>query len=67
VRWNREDRGQRQLVEALVREYKGGIRAVDGIDLEVAPGEIYGFSALGLVAAPGVFAVTGLRRAERGE
>ena len=31
------------LVEALVREYKGGIRAVDGIDLEVAPGEIYGF------------------------
>jgi ABC-2 type transport system ATP-binding protein len=30
-------------VEALVREFKGGIRAVDGIDLEVAPGEIYGF------------------------
>src|SRR5438034_6025832 len=27
----------------LEREYKGGIRAVDGIDLEVAPGEIYGF------------------------
>ena len=27
----------------LVREFKGGIRAVDGIDLEVAPGEIYGF------------------------
>jgi ABC-2 type transport system ATP-binding protein len=30
-------------VEGLVREFKGGIRAVDGIDLEVAPGEIYGF------------------------
>jgi ABC-2 type transport system ATP-binding protein len=27
----------------LVREFKGGIRAVDGIDLAVAPGEIYGF------------------------
>lgn len=30
-------------VRGLVREFKGGIRAVDGIDLEVAPGEIYGF------------------------
>ncbi|MGH3024294.1 MAG: ATP-binding cassette domain-containing protein [Gaiellaceae bacterium] len=29
--------------EGLVREFKGGIRAVDGIALEVAPGEIYGF------------------------
>jgi ABC-2 type transport system ATP-binding protein len=29
--------------EALVREFKNGPRAVDGIDLEVAPGEIYGF------------------------
>src|SRR3954463_2670948 len=29
--------------EQLAREFKGGIRAVDGIDLEVAPGEIYGF------------------------
>jgi ABC-2 type transport system ATP-binding protein len=27
----------------LVREYKGGIRAVDGVSLSVAPGEIYGF------------------------
>src|SRR6059058_2713504 len=27
----------------LVREFKNGPRAVDGIDLEVAPGEIYGF------------------------
>jgi ABC-2 type transport system ATP-binding protein len=27
----------------LVRDFKGGIRAVDGIDLEVSPGEIYGF------------------------
>src|SRR5436305_11291729 len=31
------------VVEGLVRVFKGGIRAVDGIDLEVAPGEIYGF------------------------
>jgi len=30
-------------VEALVREYRKGPRAVDGIDLTVAPGEIYGF------------------------
>jgi ABC-2 type transport system ATP-binding protein len=29
--------------EALIREFKNGPRAVDGIDLEVAPGEIYGF------------------------
>src|SRR5437773_2356619 len=27
----------------LVREFKNGPRAVDGIDLEVRPGEIYGF------------------------
>jgi ABC-2 type transport system ATP-binding protein len=31
------------LVSQLEREFKGGIHAVDGIDLEVAPGEIYGF------------------------
>ena len=31
------------LVEDLVREFKKGPRAVDGIDLEVAPGEIYAF------------------------
>jgi ABC-2 type transport system ATP-binding protein len=31
------------LAEGLVREFKGGIRAVDGIDLQVSPGEIYGF------------------------
>ncbi len=30
-------------VEGLVREFKGGVRAVDGIDLHVASGEIYGF------------------------
>jgi ABC-2 type transport system ATP-binding protein len=30
-------------VEALVREFKNGPRAVDGIDLEVGQGEIYGF------------------------
>jgi ABC-2 type transport system ATP-binding protein len=29
--------------EQLVREFKKGPRAVDGIDLAVAPGEIYGF------------------------
>src|SRR5689334_8302511 len=27
----------------LEREYKGGLKAVDGIDLQVAPGEVYGF------------------------
>src|SRR5215217_3066141 len=30
-------------VLSLVREFKNGPRAVDGIDLAVAPGEIYGF------------------------
>jgi ABC-2 type transport system ATP-binding protein len=30
-------------VEGLVRTFKGGVRAVDGIDLRVAAGEIYGF------------------------
>ncbi len=30
-------------VEGLVRDFKNGPRAVAGIDLEVAPGEIYGF------------------------
>ena len=30
-------------VEQLVREYRKGPRAVDGIDLHVSPGEIYGF------------------------
>jgi ABC-2 type transport system ATP-binding protein len=30
-------------VEGLVRVFKNGPRAVDGIDLRVAPGEIYGF------------------------
>src|SRR5271170_2635708 len=30
-------------VENLVREYRRGPRAVDGIDLQVSPGEIYGF------------------------
>ncbi|MFM8883919.1 MAG: ABC transporter ATP-binding protein, partial [Solirubrobacterales bacterium] len=28
---------------ALAREFKGGIKAVDGVDIDVAPGEIYGF------------------------
>ena len=30
-------------VVGLVRDFKGGVRAVDGIDLHVAAGEIYGF------------------------
>jgi ABC-2 type transport system ATP-binding protein len=30
-------------VEGLVKDFKGGVRAVDGIDLRVSPGEIYGF------------------------
>jgi ABC-2 type transport system ATP-binding protein len=37
--------GERHGIEAdgLVRVFKGDIRAVDGINLSVAPGEIYGF------------------------
>jgi ABC-2 type transport system ATP-binding protein len=31
------------VVESLIREFKKGPRAVDGINLMVAPGEIYGF------------------------
>jgi ABC-2 type transport system ATP-binding protein len=31
------------VVDGLVREFKKGPRAVDGIDLRVEPGEIYGF------------------------
>ena len=30
-------------VEGLAREFRGGIRAVDGVDLRVDEGEIYGF------------------------
>src|SRR3954470_7158490 len=30
-------------VDGLVREFKGGVKAVDGIHFQVAPGEIYGF------------------------
>jgi ABC-2 type transport system ATP-binding protein len=37
------DRDNGIEVEGLVRVFKGGVRAVDGIDLRVAPGEIYGF------------------------
>jgi ABC-2 type transport system ATP-binding protein len=40
---NGSRRGGGIEVEALVREFKNGPRAVDGIDLEVAQGEIYGF------------------------
>ncbi|MBA3433361.1 MAG: ATP-binding cassette domain-containing protein, partial [Actinobacteria bacterium] len=38
-----EERANGIEVEGLVREYKKGPRAVDGIDITVAPGEIYGF------------------------
>ena len=37
------ERENRIEVESLVREFKKGPRAVDGIDLRVEPGEIYGF------------------------
>src|SRR5437868_1848530 len=37
------DRAASIEAEGLVREFKKGPRAVDGIDLRVAPGEIYGF------------------------
>jgi ABC-2 type transport system ATP-binding protein len=40
---NGNRRGGGIEVEGLVREFKNGPRAVDGIDLEVAQGEIYGF------------------------
>ena len=30
-------------VIGLEREFKGGVKAVDGIDLAVARGEVYGF------------------------
>src|SRR4051795_644757 len=30
-------------VQRLEREFKGGLKAVNGIDLEVAAGEVYGF------------------------
>jgi ABC-2 type transport system ATP-binding protein len=38
-----EDANNGIEVEGLVRVFKGGVRAVDGINLQVAPGEIYGF------------------------
>jgi len=31
------------VTEGLEREFKGGLKAVDGIDLRVAAGEVYGF------------------------
>jgi len=37
------DQGNAIEVRELVREFKKGPRAVDGIDLAVPPGEIYGF------------------------
>jgi ABC-2 type transport system ATP-binding protein len=40
---NRVDQPNGIEVVGLVREYKKGPRAVDGIDISVAPGEIYGF------------------------
>src|SRR6185436_12267532 len=41
--WYGPARMQGIEVEGLVRVFKGDIRAVDGIDLQVAPGNIYGF------------------------
>src|SRR6266545_8294679 len=38
-----QDRDNSIVAEGLVREFKKGPRAVDGIELSVAPGEIYGF------------------------
>jgi ABC-2 type transport system ATP-binding protein len=38
-----ESRDNSIEAQALVREFKKGPRAVDGIDLRVEPGEIYGF------------------------
>jgi ABC-2 type transport system ATP-binding protein len=38
-----DSKGNGIEVEDLVRVFKGDVRAVDGIDLRVAPGEIYGF------------------------
>src|SRR4249920_3934434 len=38
-----EQNGRGIEAEALVREFKNGPRAVDGIDLRVERGEIYGF------------------------
>jgi ABC-2 type transport system ATP-binding protein len=37
------DRAASIEVEGLVKEYRKGPRAVDGVDLHVEPGEIYGF------------------------
>ena len=42
-RYERYDASRAIQAEQLVREFKKGPRAVDGIDLAVAPGEIYGF------------------------
>jgi ABC-2 type transport system ATP-binding protein len=30
-------------VSGLERKYRSGLKAVDGIDLQVQPGEVYGF------------------------
>ena len=43
VGWRWMTRDNSIDVEKLVREFKKGPRAVDGIDLHVDPGEIYGF------------------------
>jgi ABC-2 type transport system ATP-binding protein len=39
----RDDSPPAVEIRGLVRAFKGGVRAVDGLDLEVARGEIYGF------------------------
>ena len=53
--------------DGLVREFKKGPRAVDGIDLAVAPGEIYGFlGPNGAGKSTTVHMLTTLAAADRG-
>ncbi len=55
-------------VDGLVREFKGGVRAVDGIDLHVAAGEIYGFlGPNGAGKSTTIRVLLGLLRASAGE
>jgi ABC-2 type transport system ATP-binding protein len=54
-------------VEGLVRDFRKGPRAVDGIDLAVAPGEIYGFlGPNGAGKSTTVKIITGLLRPNDG-